>query len=64
MMNNTESGTSRACALFCAALVSILPAVPHARDRGVNQPGAAGKVAADSGVDQTGAAGNRGVGRR
>ena len=32
------------------------------RDPGVNQPGAAGNVGRDPGVNQPGAAGNRGVG--
>lgn len=54
-------------ALMAGALVASLPAVSHARDRGVNQPGAAGNAAAgpggpgrDPGINQPGAAGNVG----
>lgn len=42
------------------ALVSFTPNVQSQRDRGVNQPGAAGNKGRDPGVNQPGAAGNRG----
>jgi hypothetical protein len=47
-----------------SAMVAALPGTSNARDRGINQPGAAGNVGRDPGINQPGAAGNRGgVGR-
>jgi hypothetical protein len=46
------------------AMVTALPGTLNARDRGINQPGAAGNVGRDPGINQPGAAGNRrGIGR-
>jgi hypothetical protein len=46
-------------ALLVAGLVLLgVPAVSHARDPGVNQPGEAGNVHRDPGLNQPGAAGN------
>ena len=41
-----------------AIALCILPGMADARDRGVNQPGAAGNTGADPGLNQPGAAGN------
>jgi hypothetical protein len=49
-------------ALLVGALAIILPGALHARDPGVNQPGAVGNPRADPGLNQPGAAGNVGVG--
>ena len=52
-------------AAFAVAVVAILASLPqgaHARDRGVNQPGAVGNPRADPGLNQPGAVGNVGVG--
>ena len=48
-------------ALIVGATALNVSAVAHARDRGINQPGAAGNVHRDPGVNQPGAAGNVGV---
>lgn len=47
-------------ALLIGALIVAVPATLSARDRGFNQPGAAGNVGHDPGVNQPGAAGNVG----
>lgn len=44
------------------AVLAIAFAAASARDRGINQPGAAGNPRADPGLNQPGAAGNVGVG--
>ena len=41
-------------------LASLMPNVLAQRDRGFNQPGAAGNRGRDPGINQPGAAGNRG----
>ena len=47
--------------LMAFVLVSLVPNVRAQRDRGVNQPGAAGnRGGRDPGINQPGAAGNRG----
>ena len=53
----------RVAALLATLLATWTPAVVEAqRDRGVNQPGAAGnRGGADPGVNQPGAVGNRGA---
>ena len=46
--------------VIIAAMVAALPGTLNAaRDRGINQPGAAGNVGRDPGINQPGAAGNR-----
>jgi len=50
---------------MAAVILIVSPGPAEARDRGVNQPGAAGNVGApgvgrDPGINQPGAAGNRG----
>jgi len=60
-MNDTMPSKQRLFALIVAATFAALPSVVQARDRGVNQPGAAGNVAPaakDPGINQPGAAGN------
>jgi hypothetical protein len=47
--------------LVVGALSASQLSALHARDRGVNQPGAAGNVHRDPGVNQPGAAGNVGA---
>jgi hypothetical protein len=47
-------------ALIVGVLLTVLPCALYARDRGVNQPGAAGNAGRDPGVNQPGAAGNVG----
>ena len=47
-------------ALLIGTLIVAVPATLNARDRGFNQPGAAGNVGHDPGVNQPGAAGNVG----
>ena len=59
-MNQPAVRTVLAVAI-CAAL-GYLPFDAGARDRGVNQPGAAGNPRADPGFNQPGAVGNVGVG--
>lgn len=59
-MKNTTRGKKWISALLAGALIASLPVVLHARDPGVNQPGAAGNVGRDPGVNQPGAAGNVG----
>jgi hypothetical protein len=51
--------------VIIGAIVTALPDTLNAgRDRGINQPGAAGNVGRDPGINQPGAAGNkRGIGR-
>ena len=44
-----------------ALILSVMPALSQVRDRGVNQPGAAGNAVRDPGVNQPGAAGNVGA---
>jgi hypothetical protein len=51
---------------FAVALMAIFACAATGlqaqhRDRGVNQPGAAGNISRDPGINQPGAAGNRGV---
>ena len=45
-------------ALIVGVIVASSPGVLFARDRGANQPGAAGNPAGDQGVNQPGATGN------
>ena len=60
-MNNTTRVRQWVSALIIvAAMMAALPGPLCARDRGVNQPGAAGNVGRDPGVNQPGAAGNVG----
>ena len=47
-------------ALIIGVMVASSPDALFARDRGVNQPGAAGNAGRDAGVNQPGAAGNAG----
>ena len=47
-------------ALIVGAMVAVLPWPLHARDRGINQSGAAGNVGRDPGLNQPGPAGNVG----
>ena len=68
-MNNYRSKWVASAALFMLAIVIVsamvvaaLPGTVNARDRGINQPGAAGNVGRDPGVNQPGAAGNVGAG--
>jgi hypothetical protein len=50
--------------VIIGAMVAALPGALNARDRGLNQPGAAGNVGRDPGINQPGPAGNRrGIGR-
>lgn len=48
-------------ALIAGAMVVSFSSWVHARDPGVNQPGAAGNVHRDPGYNQPGAAGNVGA---
>ena len=48
--------------LISSAMVVALPGTLNARDRGINQPGAAGNVGRDPGINQPGSAGNVGTG--
>lgn len=48
-------------ALIAGAMAVGFGTVLHARDRGINQPGAAGNVHRDPGLNQPGAAGNVGA---
>jgi hypothetical protein len=48
--------------VIISAMVAALPGTVNARDRGINQPGAAGNVGRDPGINQPGAAGNVGAG--
>ena len=65
-MNNYRSKWVASAALFMlaivivSAMVAALPGTVNARDRGINQPGAAGNVGRDPGINQPGAAGNVG----
>jgi hypothetical protein len=59
-MNKFSIGAAFGVAVF--AMVATLPQGAHARDRGVNQPGAVGNPRADPGLNQPGAVGNVGVG--
>ena len=67
-MNNYRSNWQATAGLFVLTIVMIismvvaLPGTSNARDRGINQPGAAGNVGRDPGVNQPGAAGNVGAG--
>ena len=67
-MNNYRSDWLATAGLFMlmiviiSALVAALPGTSNARDRGINQPGAAGNVGRDPGINQPGAAGNVGAG--
>lgn len=65
----TRTTTKWGVALVLGTTLIALPAISSARDRGVNQPGAAGGVAGvgapgvgvvDPGINQPGAAGNVG----
>ena len=47
--------------LIASALATGFSTVLHARDPGINQPGAAGNVHRDPGINQPGAAGNVGA---
>jgi hypothetical protein len=58
-MNKIRRSTKWIAALIIGAMVAALPAALLARDRGFNQPGAAGNVGRDPGLNQPGAAGNR-----
>ncbi|MCZ7565771.1 MAG: hypothetical protein M5U08_19915 [Burkholderiales bacterium] len=49
----------RLVALMAGAVAASASALLHGRDRGVNQPGAAGNTHRDVGINQPGAAGNR-----
>jgi hypothetical protein len=64
-MNSYRSNCLAFAALVVMATV-IIAAMPGtlnaARDRGINQPGAAGNVGRDPGINQPGAAGNVGAG--
>ena len=51
-----------AIALVVVALAVALPGTLHARDPGINQPGALGNPRMDPGINQPGAVGNVGVG--
>lgn len=66
------TATKRGLALVSGTMLVASPAISSARDRGVNQPGAAGGVAGvgapgvgivDPGINQPGAVGNVGAGR-
>ncbi len=57
---NTLAGASLA-ALMAGAIAIDFSTALHARDRGINQPGAAGNVHRDPGLNQPGAAGNVGA---
>jgi hypothetical protein len=65
-MSNYRSNRMKMAALFVltlfimGAMVAALPGTLNARDRGVNQPGAAGNVGRDPGINQPGPAGNVG----
>ena len=63
-MSNYRSKWLATAALFMMtiviAMVAALPGTSNARDRGINQPGAAGNVGRDPGINQPGAAGNVG----
>ena len=67
-MNNYRSKWAASAALFMlaivivSAMVAALPGTVNARNRGINQPGAAGNVGRDPGINQPGAAGNVGAG--
>ena len=67
-MSNCRSNWPAIAALFMltlviiSAMVAALPGTVNARDRGINQPGAAGNVGRDPGINQPGAAGNVGAG--
>jgi hypothetical protein len=51
-----------AVALLAAAAAMALPGAMHARDPGINQPGALGNPRMDPGLNQPGMVGNAGVG--
>jgi len=65
-MSNYRCNWLATAALFMLGIVIIitmvaaLPGTSNARDRGINQPGAAGNVGRDPGINQPGAAGNVG----
>lgn len=65
-MSSYQSNWLATAALFMVTIVIIitmvaaLPCTSNARDRGINQPGAAGNVGRDPGINQPGAAGNVG----
>lgn len=59
-MDKATRGKQMVFALIVAAMVTALPGALYARDRGFNQPGAAGNVGRDPGLNQPGAAGNVG----
>jgi hypothetical protein len=70
-MNDNRSNRLVAAAFFMLAIVMIgamVAALPGtlnaARDRGVNQPGAAGNIDRDPGINQPGPAGKRSLKRR
>ena len=46
--------------LILGLMLMVPSGTPNARDRGLNQPGAAGNTGRDPGVNQPGAAGNTG----
>jgi len=60
-MTTKHAGIRWAVAVTVAAFLSgSAPGLPAQRDRGVNQPGAAGNRGADPGLNQPGAAGHVG----
>jgi len=62
-MNNHGFKQLAIVALFALIVGAMLIApygTPNARDRGFNQPGAAGNTGRDPGINQPGAAGNTG----
>ena len=56
-VNTNQSAAVR----VLVALAMALPGTLHARDPGINQPGALGNPRMDPGINQPGAAGNVGV---
>ena len=58
-MNNLIKAST--AALIAGAMAMGVSTVLHARDPGINQPGAAGNVHRDPGLNQPGAAGNVGA---
>ena len=62
-MNNHGFKRLAVVAIFALIVGAMLIAPygsPNARDRGFNQPGAAGNTGRDPGINQPGAAGNKG----
>lgn len=59
-MNRARRSNKWIVAVIIGVMVASMPCALLARDRGFNQPGAAGNVGRDPGVNQPGAAGNVG----